>query len=176
MNKSSRAVVRAIDRTNEIIGYFSLYLVLVMMGIMLFESVSRTIFNRPHLWAVELTEFVMAAYYTLGGGYSHIIDSHVRMDILYGRLSNKTKAILDVATFPLIAFYLIVLFKGAIKATSYAIVYHQKTYSPWAPPVAPVKLAMTIGIFFMFLQVISELLKDIARVKGEEIPVGEVYK
>ena len=176
MNKPSRAVVRAIDRTNEIIGYFSMYLVLVMMGILLYETVMRTIFNRPHLWAVELTEFVMAAYYTLGGGYSHIIDSHVRMDILYGKLSTKTRAILDIVTFPLIGFYMTVLLMGAIKGTKYAVLYKQKTYSPWAPPVAPVKIAMTIGIIFMFLQVISELLKDIARARGEEIPVGEVYK
>ena len=173
MNKVSKAYVNTVDRINTIVGYFSMYLVLVMMGILLYETIMRTFFNKPHIWAVEMTEFVMAAYYTLGGGYSHIIEAHVRMDLIYHKLSEKNKAIMDIITFPLMGFYLVILLMGAIKGLKYSIVYHQKTYTAWAPPVAPVKIAMTIGIFLMLLQAISELLKDIARARGEHIPRWE---
>jgi TRAP-type mannitol/chloroaromatic compound transport system permease small subunit len=33
----------------------------------------------------------------------------------------------------------------------------------------PIKVIMCIGIFLMLLQAISELLKDILRLRGEEI-------
>jgi TRAP-type mannitol/chloroaromatic compound transport system permease large subunit len=38
-----------------------------MMGLLLFESISRTLFDRPHIWVVEMAQFTMAAYYLLGG-------------------------------------------------------------------------------------------------------------
>lgn len=173
MNKVSKKISDTIDKVNTVLGYFSMYLVLVMMAILLFEAIMRTIFNKPHIWAVEMTEFVMAAYYTLGGGYSHLIESHVRMDLIYHKLSERNKAIMDIITFPLLFFYLFMLLYGAIKGLRYSIVYHQKTYTAWAPPVAPVKFAMTVGIIFMMLQAISELLKDIARARGEDIPRWE---
>ena len=73
-----------------------------MMGILLFETISRTVFNHPHIWAVEFSQFIMAAYYMLGGCYSFLIEGHVRMDILYSRWSAKRRAVMDLITFPLI--------------------------------------------------------------------------
>jgi len=169
VTRSAKTVVSYIDSTSTFVGKFAMYLVLVMMGILVYQSISRTVFNHPNIWAVEMTEFVMTAYYFLGGGYSHIIDSHVRMDILYQRLSLKNKAIADIITFPAIAFYLIVLLIGGIKGSLYAVVYHQKTYTAWAPPESPIKIIMTAGIALMLLQVISELIKDFAQAKGEAL-------
>jgi TRAP-type C4-dicarboxylate transport system permease small subunit len=62
-----KTYVRYIDAANKKVGKFSMYLVYAMMGILLFESISRTIFDRPHIWVVEMAQFFMAAYYLLGG-------------------------------------------------------------------------------------------------------------
>ncbi len=173
MKKPFRETVRIIDSVSTVVGKVSMYLVLVMMGILLYETITRTIFHKPHIWAVEITEFVMAAYYTLGGGYSHILDSHVRMDLIYHRLSDRAKAIVDIITFPLLAFYLVVLLIGGVKGSQYALIYHQKTYTAWAPPVAPIKIVMTVGIALMLLQSISELIKDFAKAMGEKLDKEE---
>lgn len=140
-----------------------------MMGILLYETISRTIFNNAHVWAVEFAQFVMAAYYTLGGGYSHLIEGQVRMDIFYHKWSPKRKATVDAFTFSVLAFYLGILLHGAIKGIKYALKYKQVSYSAWAPPMAPIKIIMTIGILLMLLQTISEFFKDVARARGEEI-------
>jgi TRAP-type C4-dicarboxylate transport system permease small subunit len=58
-----------------------MYIVLVMTAILVFESISRAFFNSAHIWVVEIIEFLMAAYYLLGGGYSMILKGHVRMDL-----------------------------------------------------------------------------------------------
>jgi TRAP-type mannitol/chloroaromatic compound transport system permease small subunit len=39
----------------------------------------------------------------------------------------------------------------------------------WRPYMWPIKLIMIIGIFLMLLQAVSELFKDILRLRGEEI-------
>ena len=92
----------------------------------------------PHIWVVEMAQFTMAAYYILGGGYSMQLGSHVRMDLLYGRWSERTKAIADVITACGLIFYLVFLLYGGISSAQYALEYDQRNYSAWAPPMAPI--------------------------------------
>jgi len=69
----AKAYVRYISAASRAVGKFAMYMVFGMMGILLFETVSRNIFNLPHIWVVEVAQFTMAAYYLLGGGYSLIL-------------------------------------------------------------------------------------------------------
>lgn len=116
-----------------------------------------------------MAQFTMAAYYLLGGGYSMILKSHVRMDIFYSRWSPKKQGLADAITSFFLIFYLVVLLIGAISSTQYALEYGQKNYSSWAPPLAPIKVIMTIGIMLMLLQALATFFKDVAKIKGEEI-------
>lgn len=169
MPKVIKTFVRTIDATNKVVGKFSQYLVFVMMGVLLYESISRTLFNQPHIWVVEIAQFTMAAYYLLGGGYSMILEGHVRMDLLYGRWSSKTRAIVDMITAVVLIFYLVLLLYGAISSLEYALRYGQVNYTSWAPPLAPIKIIMTIGIVLMLLQAIATFFKDLATARGESI-------
>ena len=169
MPKAVKIFVRYIDATNKAVGKFSMYLVFGMMGVLLFESIFRTIFNQPHIWVVEIAQFTMAAYYLLGGGYSMILKGHVRMDLLYGRWSAARQAMTDVITIFFLIFYLVFLLYGGISSIEYAVTYGQVNYTPWAPPLAPIKIIMTIGILLMLLQAIATLFKDLAMVRGEKI-------
>jgi len=169
MPKAVIAYVRYVDAVNKKVGKFSMYLVFAMMGILLFESISRTIFNWPHIWVVESAQFLMAAYYLLGGGFSLILEGHVRMDLLYGRWSARGQALSDLITAFLLIFYMVFLLTGGISASKYALEYGQVNYTPWAPPLAPIKIIMTFGILLMLLQVIATFFKDLAKVKGETL-------
>ncbi len=168
MPKAIRLYVRYVDAVSRFIGRITMYLILAMMGILLFGAISRSFFNLPFIWVVEMAQFVMTAYYLLGGAYSIQLDSHVRMDLLYGRWSTRTKAIVDAFTGCLLIFYLIILLYGGISSTQYALEYGQKNYSVWAPPLAPIKIIMTIGIAMMLLQIIATFFKDLEKAKREQ--------
>ena len=88
------------------------------------------------------------------------------MDLLYGRWTFKQKASVDAVTARFLIFYIVIPLYGGISSTLYAIEYGQKNYSTWAPPLAPIKIIMTIGLLLMLLQSISVLLKDIATARG----------
>ena len=169
MNKVIKGYVDGITATSKVVGTFAMYLVFGMLGILFFETVSRTFFNHPWIWTVEMAQFVMAAYYTLGGAYTLIIDGHVRMDLAYAKWSPKNKALADVLTFVVIMLYLVVLLLGGIISLEYSIKYKQKSYSSWAPPVTPIKIIMVFGMVLMILQVIAEFFKDLAKARGKEI-------
>jgi TRAP-type mannitol/chloroaromatic compound transport system permease small subunit len=169
MPKAIRAYVRGIEAVNRVVGEFSMYIVLVMTVILVYESISRTVFGRAHIWVVEIIEFLMAAYYLLGGGYSVILKGHVRMDLFYGKWSEKGKAIVDLLTAPFFIFYVVFLLVGGLSGLEYALQYGQKNYTPWGPPLAPIKFIMVVGIVLMLLQAIAEFFKDLAKARGEEL-------
>ena len=48
----------------------------------------------------------------------------------------------------------------------------ERSSTAWRPYIWPIKAIMVFGFFLMLLQAISELCKDIARLKGHEIGVA----
>ncbi len=169
MPKAVKVFVRSVDAVNTVVGKFTMYFVFAMMGLLLYEPISRTIFDRPLIWSMEMAQFTMAAYWMLGGGYSMILKGHVRMDLLYGRWSEKKRAKVDVFTDLFLIFYMVFLLIGAYSSIEYAVMYGQKNRSAWAPYMAPIKIIMGIGVFLMLLQSIATFFKDWAIARGEKI-------
>ena len=163
MPNAIKTYVRCVDAVNRRVGKFALYLVFVMMGILLFASISRTFFNVPFDWTMEMAQFTMAAYYLLGGGYSMQLKAHVRMDVLYERWSEKKRAKVDVITSLFLIFYLVVLLYGGLSSTLYSLEYGQRNYSSWGPPMAPIKIIMVIGILLMLLQAVGVFFRDLGK-------------
>jgi TRAP-type mannitol/chloroaromatic compound transport system permease small subunit len=161
--------VRWVDAVNRLVGRAMMYLIFVMMGILLWSSISRGFFDVSYIWSVEMAQFMLTAYYILGGGYSMQLDSHVRMDLFYSQWSPRTQALADALTSGFLLFYIVFLLVGGISGTIYAIEYNQKNYSSWAPPLAPIKIIMCIGITLMLLQVSAVFFKDVARARGEPL-------
>lgn len=163
--------VRWVDKLNHGVGLVAMYMVFAIMGVLFWSSVSKTFFL-PSLWTLELAQFLMVAYYLLGGGYALKTESHVRMDLLYARWSEKGQAWSDAITSVFLISFLIMLFYGGLSSTEYALKYGEKSYSSWAPKMAPIKIIMCIGIFLTLLQAIATFFKDVAKING--IQLGEV--
>ncbi len=178
--------IRAVDAINYRVGRVMMYGIFVLMGILLWSSISKTFFL-PSLWTLEMAQFVMVGYYILGGPYAVQMGSHVRMDLLYGGWSIRRKAWFDLVTVLFLMFYLSVLLYGAVASTAYALGYFgsapfsffgdlitgaeeigrmERSSSAWRPYMWPIKTVMIVGLFLMLLQCLSELFKDVLRLKG----------
>ena len=154
---------------NRFIGRVVMYGIFAMMGVLLWSSISKTFFV-PSLWTLEIAQFAMVAYYILGGPYSIQLGSNVRMDLLYGTWSVRRKAWTDAITVLFLLFYLGVLLWGGIDSTIYSFKYGgERSPTAWRPYLWPIKVIMCVGIFLMLLQALSELFKDILRIRGERI-------
>lgn len=168
MPKALKAYVRYVDSMNRVVGRITMYMIFVMIGVLLWSSVSKTFFL-PSLWTLEVAQFLMVAYYMLGGPYSIQLGSNVRMDLFYGSWSDRKKAWFDVFTVFLLIFYLGVLLYGGWESTSYSLLYGERSSTAWRPVLWPIKVTMCISIFLMILQAFSEFLKDVARIRGVSI-------
>lgn len=189
MQHLMRAFIRSVDAVNYRLGRVMMYGIFVLMGILLWSSISKTFFL-PTLWTLEMAQFVMVGYYILGGPYSLQLGSNVRMDLLYGDWSMERKAWFDAFTVLLLIFYLSVLLYGAISSTAYSLGYWkdapisylasvivgledvgrlEQSSSAWRPYMWPIKTVMIIGFFLMILQCVSEFFKDVLRLRGADI-------
>lgn len=189
MRRLMQSYIKAVDAVNFRMGRIVMYGIFVLMGILLWSSISKTFFL-PSLWTLEMAQFVMVTYYILGGPYSIQLGSNVRMDLLYGAWSQRKKAWFDLFTVLLLIFYLAVLLWGAISSTAYSLGYWgtepfsffgglltgseeigrlERSPSAWRPYMWPIKTVMILGMFLMLLQCLSEFFKDVLRLKGETI-------
>lgn len=169
MPRPLRVYVRAVDAVSYRLGRLAVYLIFVMMGILLYAAFSRTLFNVSYIWLVETMEFLLIAYFILGGAYSMQLGSHVRMDLFYERWSERTKAIVDAITICCLIFYLALLLYGGISSAEYALKYGETSRTSWAPPMAPIKIVMCFGITVMLLQATARFLKNVARARGDTL-------
>jgi TRAP-type mannitol/chloroaromatic compound transport system permease small subunit len=165
-----RSYVRWVDALNRMVGRVVVNMIFVMILLLLYSSISRSAFVAAPIWIVEMSQFLLAAYYLLGGAYSMQLDAHVRMDLFYSRWSPRRRAFTDSITAFCLVFYLVVLLLGGLSSSQYALQYGQRNYSAWAPPLAPIKIIMTVGVLLMLLQAFSILFKDLARARGETLP------
>ena len=198
MPRAILAYIRAIDAMNRVIGRMAMYLIFVLMGVLLWSSISKTAFS-PSLWTLETAQFVMVAYYVLGGPYSIQMGSNVRMDLFYGDWSVRTKAWVDAFTVFFLLFYLGVLLYGAVGSTAYSLGYFgtepfsffwdlartwvtegsaatgekigylERSSTAWRPFIWPVKVILCVGVILMLLQCLAELFRDIGRIRGVEV-------
>lgn len=182
-----RGYIRIVDAVNYRVGRVMMYFIFVLMGILLWSSVSKTFFD-PALWTLEMAQFAMVAYYILGGPYAIQMGSNVRMDLLYGAWSTRRKAWFDLVTVCFLIFYLCVLLYGAVSSTAYSLGYWksepfsflagvvigteevgtvERSSSVWRPVMWPIKVLMIMGFFLMLLQCVAELFRDLLRLLGD---------
>ena len=160
--------VHAVDALNRRIGRITMYLVFAMMAVLLYSSISKTFFN-PSLVTLELAQFLMVSYFLLGGPYSMQMGDHVRMDLVYGAWSDRTKTWVDAFTVIFLLIYLGVLLYGGINSTYYSLLYGDRAPTAWRPYMWPIKSIMTVGIFLMLLQALAAFFRDVAKLRGREI-------
>lgn len=162
-------VLHFIDLLSEWIGKASAFLVLALSFVIGYEVVARYLFNRPTIWAHELSAMVFGAYIVLGGAYLLSAGRHVNMDLIYGILSPRKKALIDIITFWFFALFCVALvWKGGDTAW-HSIMVREQARTTWSPPLYPIRLVLPIGAFLLLLQGVAKFIRDaITLAKGGE--------
>jgi TRAP-type mannitol/chloroaromatic compound transport system permease small subunit len=157
-----------VEAVNYRVGRATMYLLFVIMGTMLWSSASK-VAMLPANWTLETAQFLFVAYYLLGAPYSMQLDSNVRMDLLYGRLSQRTQVLWDVFTIFVLMFYIGVMLYGAIESTIYSFEVGERNPTAWRPYLWPVKLVTCIAFFLLLLQATAHFFRDLATLRREAI-------
>ena len=168
MPRAAIAFVRIVEALNYRVGRVAMYLIFVLSGVLMWSVIAKAFF-RPALWTQEMAQFTMVAYFVLGGAYSLLLGTNVRMDLLYGRWSVRTRAAVDCVTILALIFFLAVMLWGGIDSTIYAFEVNERSRTVWRPYMAPIKIVICVGVLLMLLQSVAFLIRDIATLRGERI-------
>jgi TRAP-type mannitol/chloroaromatic compound transport system permease small subunit len=147
-----KPILAFIDRLDTWIGKVVSMLTLFVALAITYEIVMRYFFSMPTVWAAESTVFACGIVYLLGGAWTLLEDKHVRIDLLYGRLSKRGRALLDCCTYFCFALYIVVMLWATAIYTYESVQVLETTMSQWDPPFYPMKMAMTLALVLVFLQ------------------------
>jgi TRAP-type mannitol/chloroaromatic compound transport system permease small subunit len=157
-----RGFCRVIDWINEQGGTLISFLILILVVVVLYEICARYLFNRPTIWAQEISQMIYGAYVILLGGYVLRRGGHVNVEILYGKFSPRTRAIIDLFTWLLFFFFCgLLLIKGWEMAWDSFKVRETEPTS-FAPPVYPIKMMIPLGALLILLQGLARFLRSLA--------------
>ena len=170
MKTFALSFVNTVDRLNRFIGDYVGYLMLPMIFVICWELVSRKFFNKPTIWAMEMTWMIFAVYIIWSGGPSLLAKAQVRMDALYNKWKPRTQATIDIITFICGFIFCAVL---SWKAFDNAIIswnVREVSNTPFGQPLYHLRTIVAIGTLFLLFQTLSDFVKNIWLViTGEEL-------
>ena len=164
------SIARAVTQTNRFIGRWVSLAVLIIFAFLFADVVLRYLFGAPAIWTAELATLIFGAYAILGGGYLLAERGHVNVDILYGRLSRKRKALVDIVTFPLLLLFVGILLWQGWEIAAESIADLERSNSVWKAPLWPTKALIPVAAILLLLQAIVRLWSDIRVLRGLPVP------
>jgi TRAP-type mannitol/chloroaromatic compound transport system permease small subunit len=154
---------RAIDALNGKFGVIANWLVLIACLISAGNAFSRYLISASSNAWLEIQWYLFAAMVLLGAPYTLKMNEHVRVDLVYGMISERARLWIDIICgflFLLPFCVIMIYFTWPWFVESWEI---GETSSNAGGLVRwPVKLMLPIGFALMLLQGISEIIKRIA--------------
>lgn len=170
--KFLRRLSELIDALNDRIGVAIRWLALFMVLVGAVSAVMRY-FARSQQWTLNLTPATEAQWYffsiifLLGAAYGLNHDVHVRVDVMYERLSAKAQAWIDLAgsVLFLIPFCVMMLWVSypAVRS-SWQI--REASPDPGGLPRYPIKILILVSFGLLVLQAISQITKQLDVILG----------
>ena len=164
----SKTIV-GIDRFSKLIGSIVCWITIPLILGMVYEVFARKLFLSPTIWAYDMSRFLYGALFMLGAGYALSKGVHIRADFLYRNFKVKTQGTVDFWLYLLFYFPgLLVFLYMTIGFVQESIMRGEKGMdTTWMPYMWPIKTCLLVGIIFLLIQGVSEILKSFyAATKG----------
>ena len=159
-----------IDKFSRLIGNIVCLILIPLIFAMTYEVLARKLFLAPTIWAYDISRFLYGALFMLGAGYALSRGVHIRADFLYRNFKTKNQGLIDFWLYLLFYFPgLIIFLYMTIGFVGESIQRGERGMdTTWMPYMWPIKTCLLIGIIFLLVQGVSELLKSYwAARKGE---------
>ena len=174
-------IVRAIDGLTGFVGKFVSWLTLIMVAVAAFNAIFRYLgrfigVNLSSNAYIEMQWYMFSVVFLLGAAYALREDSHVRVDVLYSRVSERTQHIINIAgtLILLLPFCLFMLWVSyPIVRSSWLV--REGSPDPGGLPRYPLKALVVVCFVLLTLQGVAELIKEIQRLRAH-VPAPEPEK
>lgn len=154
----------------RLVGRSVAWFVPVLALVVAFEVFSRYVLNSPTIWAYDLSLFIFAYIAALGGAYAQQRQAHINVDILYLKVSERTKRVFNLLTYALAIYFMLVLIDISVDKLVEAIKFNYRRQSEWAPQMHHFWVMMITAGSLMALQLLAQWLEDLyALITGRDL-------
>lgn len=162
--KILRILLDRIDSISEWSGRIVCWLILLLIFAITYDVGLRYLFSAPTAWSYDLSYMLGGSFMVLGGAYTLLHKGHVRVDIVYSRLSPRAQTILDtILTFFIFFPFMSVLLYYSIDFAVHSVVINEvSSISVWAPAMWPFRWALVIAISLFLLQGICWFIRNVS--------------
>ena len=158
---------RAIDAVNTVIGRCAMWLTLVAVLVSSVNDTVRKLFDMSSNAWLELQWYLFGAVFMLCAAYTLLKNEHIRIDVVAGRFSKRTRDWIDVGghVLVLIPFCLLMIYdlwpffwdsyrSGEVSPSHGGLI------------IWPSKGLILLGFILLLAQAFSELIKRVAVIRG----------
>jgi TRAP-type mannitol/chloroaromatic compound transport system permease small subunit len=156
-----------VDRLSEWIGKAFAWLIPILIGELVYDTIARYIFNAPTTWSYDISYMLYGAAFMGGAAYTLLRDEHVRIEVIYEKVSPKSRAIIDAICYVVFFFPSMgaLLYFGTEFTIKSWRMLETSGESMWSPPIYPFKTVIPITILFLTLQGIVQFLRCLIAIK-----------
>ncbi len=164
-----------VDKISTWVGQAFSWVIVALTAQITWEVFARYALDNPHAWAFDAMIQMYGTLFMMAGAYTLAKNGHVRGDVIYGVLTPRTQAILDLT------LYIVFFIPGVIAlawagytyaSESWAISEHSNITAE-GPPIYTFKTVIPLAGSMILVQGIVEIIRCIICIKDGEWPSRE---
>ena len=149
------------DRVSVFIGRVTMMSIAILVCVMIYEVVLRYAFERPTIWANELSLWFAGFIFLLAGLYAMQQRAHIRIYLLYDLMPRWAQRVCDTISTLLIVFFAFMLFWGGYGEAAAKFARWETFGTAFDPPLpATLKPLVLVVVALVAVQAIANLVRD----------------
>jgi len=162
------------DRMSLFMGRVTMLLIVALVLVMFYEVVARYVFEKPTLWANELSLWMAGAIFLFSGLYAMQQRSHIRIYLLYDMMPRNLQRVCDLFSTALIVGFAFVMLWGSYNEARDKFMRWETFGTAFDPPIpATIKPLLIVFICLVALQAVINLINDWGKAKEIHAVVDE---
>ncbi|WP_172296896.1 TRAP transporter small permease subunit [Pseudoruegeria sp. HB172150] len=163
------------DILSLICGRLAMIGILLTVLVMFYEVVARYIFEKPTLWANELSLWIAGFIFLLAGLYAMQQRSHIRIYVIYDIMPRWMQKLADCLTVLFIWIFTICMIWGGYNEARDKIFRMETFGTAWDPPLpSTMKVGILVIISLVSIQALSNLIADWNKEPDHHSPLDEI--
>jgi TRAP-type C4-dicarboxylate transport system permease small subunit len=164
----------AFDRMSLFMGRVTMLLIVALVLVMFFEVIARYVFEKPTLWANELSLWMAGAIFLFSGLYAMQQRSHIRIYLLYDMMPRSIQRVCDLVSTALIVGFAFIMLWGSYNEARDKFMRWETFGTAFDPPIpATIKPLLIVFICLVALQAVINLISDWGKDKEIHAVVDE---
>jgi len=168
--------MHAIEWWSEHLGRWVSWLALGLTFFMGYNIIMRYALANPVAGEFDVSMYIYAFHFLLGGAWVLLHRSNVRVDIISGRWSDRTRAIHELVFYIVFFFWFVgtMVYFGTHSSITSIVGMERSHQTPWVPLLAPLRIMLVVAFLSLLLQGIVKFIRYIGYVRTGVIPPGGI--